>query len=399
MTKFHFLNKDMKNNMSVSIVTFADLGKRTSLATADILPVINKFSKEGELTQVICRNNTGFYFKNTVEAVPLIVHYITRAIQKILRIDMSSRIRREELFDLCAQYRLRKADVVFFHEGRTLPRTLRRARENGSITVDITRNGHEQFNTKIIREEYERLRLPQKSSGVVQSKYFKTFDYVIAISDFVRRTYIAEHYPQEQIFVANIDIDINRFTPPTQPRSREEPFQVMYAAYTKLHKGLHYLLDAWESLNLKNAELVLVGSYGEMPEELINRYNACIAQNPSIRWVGNTSRPEGYYREASIFVLPSLLEGNPKVVMEAMACGLPVVTTPNAQSIVEDGKTGFVVPIRDTKMLGEKIKYLYDHRDEAEAMGKEARIAMDNKKPFGEAVYEIYKEILITHDK
>jgi len=79
--------------------------------------------------------------------------------------------------------------------------------------------------------------------------------------------------------------------------------------------------------------------------------------------------------------------------MEAMACGLPVITTENAQSIVEDGKSGFVVPIRDINALEEKIRYLYYNREVAEKMGKEAHKTMEHKKPFGEDAYKIYKEI------
>ena len=109
--------------------------------------------------------------------------------------------------------------------------------------------------------------------------------------------------------------------------------------------------------------------------------------------------PAPYYKEASIFVLPSLSEGNPRVVMEAMAHGLPVITTTNAQSVVEDGKSGFVVPIRDIAALKEKIAYLYNHRDTAEKMGQEARKVMENKKPFGEAVFEISQEILRREGK
>lgn len=388
--------------MSVSIITFADLGRKKSLQTANILPVIDGFSKKDELTQVICRTNTDFYFKNTVQAVPTIIHYLVRVVAKILNLTFSSRRQREELFDFCAQYRLQKTDVVFFHDGRFLSRTLRKAQKNGSITVDITRNGHAQSIVALGKEELRLLGFPLYEGIFTElartSRHYNTFDYVIAISDFVKRSYIAEGYPAERIFVANTDIDIKRFTPPTQPRSKTEPFQVLYVAYTKLHKGLHYLLDAWESLKLKDAELILVGGYGEMPKELKQHYVARIAQNPSIQWVGKTSKPEEYYRKASVFALPSFFEGNPKVVMEAMACGLPVVTTESAQSIVEDNKTGFVVPIRDAKALADKIKYFYDRRDEAEAMGKEARCAMEHKKPFGEAVYEIYKEILMTDD-
>ena len=131
-----------------------------------------------------------------------------------------------------------------------------------------------------------------------------------------------------------------------------------------------------------------------MREKLKGYCDNIIYSNSSIRWAGDTRDPAPYYKEASIFVLPSLSEGNPRVVMEAMAHGLPVITTTNAQSVVEDGKSGFVVPIRDTAALKEKIAFLYHNQAEAERMGREGRRVMEHKKPFGEAVFEIYQEIL-----
>ena len=165
-------------------------------------------------------------------------------------------------------------------------------------------------------------------------------------------------------------------------------------AYTAQLKGLHYLLEAWNALNLSNAELVLVGGYGDMPIELKRRYDASISRNSTIRWAGGSLAPEDHYHVSDTLVFPSLSEGFGKVTLEAMACGLPVITTENAKGIVEDGKTGFVVPIRDANALKEKIEYLYNHRDIAEQMGREARRAVEQKRPFGEAVYEIYQEIL-----
>jgi len=79
--------------------------------------------------------------------------------------------------------------------------------------------------------------------------------------------------------------------------------------------------------------------------------------------------------------------------MEAMASGLPVITTENARSIIEDGKSGFVVPVRDSKAIKERIEYLYHNKDEGRRIGRQARAAMVEKRPFGEAVYEIYEEI------
>ena len=96
---------------------------------------------------------------------------------------------------------------------------------------------------------------------------------------------------------------------------------------------------------------------------------------------------------------PSLTEGFGRVTLEAMACGVPVITTENARGIVEDGKSGFVVPIRDARALGEKIEYLYSNRDAASRMGGEARASVERKEPFGKAVFRVYEEAMRREEK
>ena len=76
---------------------------------------------------------------------------------------------------------------------------------------------------------------------------------------------------------------------------------------------------------------------------------------------------------ASVFVLPTLDEGSAKAVSEAMAAGLPVVTTPEAGSLVEDGKTGYLVPSRNVERLGERLAYLHAHPDVRRELGVAAR--------------------------
>jgi len=264
--------------------------------------------------------------------------------------------------------------------------------------VGIATVAHPLFDQEIHTEEHRRFESSLNTKQFERmSALVEQFDYIIAISDFVKFSYVGEGFPAERVFVAYTDINL----PPAPEQTHEDDtFRALYLSYTNSRKGLPYLLDAWGELKLPNAELVLVGKYsGDVPEKLKQYCDSIIKRDPSITWAGSTDTPAWYYRGASVFVFPSLTEGNPKVVMEAMAHGLPVITTVNAQSIVEDGKSGFVVPIRDAQALAEKIRYLYHNRNVRERMGKEARKTMERKKPFGETVFEIYKKILMTHDK
>ena len=64
------------------------------------------------------------------------------------------------------------------------------------------------------------------------------------------------------------------------------------------------------------------------------------------------------FQDADILVYPSLHEGSAFVTYEALASGLPVITTPNAGSVVRDGVEGYIVPVRDVDALAERIERL-----------------------------------------
>jgi glycosyltransferase involved in cell wall biosynthesis len=64
------------------------------------------------------------------------------------------------------------------------------------------------------------------------------------------------------------------------------------------------------------------------------------------------------YRWADVLVLPSICEGSATVIYEGLACGLPVITTPNAGSVVRDGREGFIVPIRDADAIANALEQL-----------------------------------------
>ncbi len=97
------------------------------------------------------------------------------------------------------------------------------------------------------------------------------------------------------------------------------------------------------------------------------------ADLPGIRTVGFLNTPAEAYQQSDIFVFPSIEEGSALVTYEALACGLPVVTTPNAGSVVRDGVEGFIVPIRDPDALAERMERLRTDVRLRREMGKAAR--------------------------
>ena len=130
-----------------------------------------------------------------------------------------------------------------------------------------------------------------------------------------------------------------------------------------------YLLRADRAVRGSGTELTLVGNPVGNPRPLA-------PDRDDFTHIPHLPRPEiaDVYRHADVFVFPSLIEGLGLVVLEAMASGLPVITTPNGPGeVVRDGVDGFVVPIRDVAAIVDKLEYLRTHPEERRRMGRNAR--------------------------
>src|SRR3546814_11159894 len=99
-------------------------------------------------------------------------------------------------------------------------------------------------------------------------------------------------------------------------------------------------------------------------------------------WPGHVPvRP--WLAQASVFVVPSYREGVPRSTQEAMALGLPIVTTdvPGCRETVAEGKNGFLVPVRNAARLAEAMRYFLDHPEKIVPMGLESRrLAEEDRK-------------------
>jgi glycosyltransferase involved in cell wall biosynthesis len=94
-----------------------------------------------------------------------------------------------------------------------------------------------------------------------------------------------------------------------------------------------------------------------------------------VRHIAHQTRPAlaEMYRQSDVFVFPTLIEGMPLVVLEAMACGLPVIVTANGPAdIVRDGVDGFIIPQRDADAVTGCLERLYRDRSLRAEMGRNA---------------------------
>ncbi len=192
-------------------------------------------------------------------------------------------------------------------------------------------------------------------------------DRILVPSDQVRRSLLAANIPAEKIAVVPFGAPGDRFQPRPKP---DRTFRALFVGRVGPRKGVHYLLPAWQQLRLPDAELWLIG-VNEFPPGWLAPYADCIRYIPSIP---HATLPD-YYPLASVFVFPSLLEGLALVLLEAMACGLPVIATAasGATELIDDGVEGWLIPSGDRDALAAKLAWCYEHPDELAAMGRAAR--------------------------
>ncbi len=138
-------------------------------------------------------------------------------------------------------------------------------------------------------------------------------------------------------------------------------------------KGIREFLEAVTVLKEKHpeAEILIVGGLDENDEALTKEELDEAIRTNQIEYCGYTDDVRPYLERCSVYVLPSYHEGTPRSVLEAMASGRAVITTdaPGCKETVQDGKNGFLVPVRDSKLLAEKMILLAENPDLRQKMG------------------------------
>lgn len=170
-------------------------------------------------------------------------------------------------------------------------------------------------------------------------------------------------------------VDIESFAPTPAPWSPEGPRTVLYVGRLEREKNVGRLIDALAGPKEPRVRLVLLGD-GSLRESLAARARAVGLEAQFLGVVPHGELPR-HYREADCFVLPSLTEGHPKALIEAMACGLPCAASARGgiPSILEDGVTGLLFDPTNPEDIAGAIGRMLTDRVLAERLGAKARAA------------------------
>ena len=197
-------------------------------------------------------------------------------------------------------------------------------------------------------------------------------DHCIVASSFSKDSLVESGVPEERIHVAPSGIDLERFRycPERRARTKGQRLRLLFVGTINQRKGIKYLLDAIAMFPAKSVQLVVCGRPVD-DLQLFRKFADRVEVRPSV----SAAELLDAYQTSDVFVFPSVGEGFGHVVLEAMACGLPVVSTTRtaARDLVREGIEGFVVNPGSALELAGCVEHFLQHPESVVRMGEAAR--------------------------
>ena len=222
------------------------------------------------------------------------------------------------------------------------------------------------FEDNLVNDEFRSLNISRKKGfhqGMkdrAQEEYDNS-NYIMVPSNYVKKTFDKKYY--SKIFVNNLGIDTERFYPLPKENLNNEFFNIVYIGAISIRKGVHYLIDAFNNLKYSKKKLHLIGSHIQSDKDFFKKK----LNNQHIINYGHVPNIQlnSILNKCDVFATATLSEGYGMVINQAIASGCPVIVTENtgAKEYVEQNNCGFVIPIRNSQILSDKLTLLLDDKN------------------------------------
>ena len=238
----------------------------------------------------------------------------------------------------------------------------------------------------------------------IQPKIMETFAYsskILCVSNDLARRIEEMGIPKHKIIIVPLGVSLERFniekkTEFKKIKNIEKNKIILFVGQLTEKKGLRSLIKASEIIFEKYGDKVkfIVVGEGRFRKEITKKRNVIV--------MGNLPPEElsDWFVVADIFILPSLAEGRPTVIYEAMASECPIIAT-NVGGIpeqVKNGYNGFLIESQNPDMLAEKIIYFLENENEMIKMGKNSRKRIVEEgwtwEGYAKKIVDVYKGIL-----
>ena len=228
----------------------------------------------------------------------------------------------------------------------------------------------------ILDAEYASLQLPA-THGITQQSIddelerIALSDYIYSCNPIMRACFEGIGVHKDKILDTSYGLSSSAIlvASSANPRNQSQPPTFIFVGSIGVRKGVHLLLDYWVKSKL-NAKLKLVGTIEEPLMPLVNQYLA----DERIEHIPFTSDLPSIYKNADVFILPSLEEGSPLVTYTALGAGLPVIVSPmGGGNVIVDGEDGFVIEPHDEAKWVESMRLLAEDAQLRDKLSKKSK--------------------------
>jgi alpha-maltose-1-phosphate synthase len=264
------------------------------------------------------------------------------------------------LFDEWTARRIGDADAFIALSGAGL-KTGQQLQQRGGVYICDRGSTHHCYQRDIVADEFRRWGLEAPPTDprdtVREQAIYDVADAITVPSSFSRRSFIELGVPAEKIHTIAYGVRLQSFAKVADPPTGT--FEVLFAGHVSLRKGVPYLLQAFTQLKHPAKRLRIVGAMSPEIKTLLDRL-----PRQNVEFLGSVAQTQlpRIMSGSHVLVLPSIEEGLALVQGQALACGCPVLATPNtgSEDLFTDGIEGFIVPVRDVDALADRMQRLAD---------------------------------------
>ncbi len=209
-----------------------------------------------------------------------------------------------------------------------------------------------------------------ESEGVCEriQKEIELSQYFLVGSSFVKKSLEYSGVASERIYLCPYGVDTSEFCRKEfKIRGESEPIRFVFVGGTKQLKGLSYMLQAFQRVDHAKATFTIIGA-DTLDSKLKEKY----ATDVDFAGMVLHDKMPGILQNYDVMIFPSLGEGFSLSMVEALACGLPIISSTNTgvNDFIDDGKNGFIVPVQNTAAIVDKMEWFINHHEEIPRMGR-----------------------------
>ena len=261
----------------------------------------------------------------------------------------------------------RSADVV--HAWPLAARhTLKAAARLGIPTVLERPNSHTRFAYEVVKRESDRLGVPLRAGDEhvydarllrIEEEEYRLANRLLCPSDFVVRTFLDEGFPADKLVRHQYGFDEHVFHADARPSDVCRPLVLLFVGRAALRKGLHYAINAWlRSPASKTGSFFVAGA--DLPAYRKEIFS--MLAHPSVHILGHRDDVAALMRKSDALVLPTIEEGSPLAVLEALGSGCVPLVSEVCAGVCRHGHNALVHRVGDVDQLTNHITLLHEDR-------------------------------------